>query len=92
VLPPTQTSSSTTGCTSADFSNFTAGHIALIQGGGCNYGIKMLNAKAARASGVVMFNEGNPGRTDVINGGLVDANNNPFVPDISVALTSFDIG
>jgi Peptidase family M28/PA domain len=91
-LPPTPTSSSTSGCTSADFGNFTAGHIALIQRGGCNYGVKVLNAKAAGATGVVIFNEGNPGRTSVINGSLLDANNNPFVPDIPVAFTSFDIG
>jgi hypothetical protein len=92
VLPPTPTSSSTSGCTSADFSNFTAGHIALIQRGGCNYGVKVLNAKAAGATGVVIFNEGNPGRTSVINGSLLDADNNPFVPDIPVAFTSFDTG
>ena len=92
VIPPTATSSSTSGCTAADFSNFTAGHIALIQRGGCNFGVKVLNAKAAGATGVVIFNEGNPGRTSVINGSLLDANNNPFVPDIPVAFTSFDVG
>jgi hypothetical protein len=92
VLPPTPTSSSTSGCTAADFSNFTAGHIALVQRGGCNYGVKVLNAQAAGATGVVIFNEGNPGRTAVINGSLLDANNNPFVPTIPVAFTSFDIG
>jgi hypothetical protein len=52
----------------------------------------VLNAKAAGATGVVVFNEGNPGRTAVINGGRVDANNSPFIPDIPVAFTSFDIG
>jgi hypothetical protein len=92
VLPPTPTSSSTSGCTAADFSNFTAGHIALIQRGGCNYGVKVLNAKAAGAIGVVIFNEGNPGRQGLIAGSLLDANNNPFIPDIPVAFTSFDIG
>jgi hypothetical protein len=92
VLPPTPTSSSTSGCTAADFTGFTAGHIALIQRGGCNYGVKVLNAKAAGATGVVIFNEGNPGRTSVISGSLLDANNQPFVPDIPVAFTSFDIG
>ena len=68
------------------------GHIALIQRGGCNFGVKVLNAKAAGATGVVIFNEGNPGRTGVLNGSLLDANNNPFVPTIPVAFTSFDIG
>jgi hypothetical protein len=92
VLPPTETSSSTSGCTAADFANFTAGHIALVQRGGCNFGVKVLNAEAAGATGVVIFNEGNPGRTGVISGSLLDANNNPFVPTIPVAFTSFDIG
>jgi len=93
VLPPTPTSSSTSGCTSADFNPSTmTGKIALIQRGGCNYGVKVLNAQAAGAVGVVIFNEGNPGRTAVINGSLLDANNNPFTPTIPVAFTSFDIG
>jgi hypothetical protein len=92
VLPPTPTSSSTSGCTAADFSSFTAGHIALIQRGGCNFGVKVLNAQAAGATGVVIFNEGNPGRTAVLSGSLLDANNHPFVPTIPVAFTSFDIG
>jgi len=93
VLPPTPTSSSTSGCTMADFSGSSyVGKIALIQRGGCNYGVKVLNAKAAGAVGVVIFNEGNPGRTAVINGSLLDANNDPFVPTIPVAFTSFDTG
>src|SRR4051812_41687836 len=33
VIPPTATSSSTSGCTPAAFSGFTAGHVALIQRG-----------------------------------------------------------
>jgi Zn-dependent M28 family amino/carboxypeptidase len=92
VIPPTPTSSSTSGCTPADFSGFVAGRIALIQRGGCNYGVKVLNAQAAGATGVIIFNEGNPGRTSVISGGLQDANNVPFVATIPVAFTSFDIG
>jgi Peptidase family M28/PA domain len=92
VLPPTPTSSSTSGCTAADFSGFTPGHIALIQRGSCNFGVKVLNAQAAGATGVVIFNEGNPGRTAVLSGSLLDANDQPFVPTIPVAFTSFDIG
>jgi Peptidase family M28/PA domain len=92
VLPPTPTSSSTSGCTASDFSGSFAGKIALIQRGGCNFGVKVLNAQAAGAVGVVIFNEGNPGRTGVLNGSLVDANNSPFVPTIPVSFTSFDIG
>jgi hypothetical protein len=92
VIPPTPTTSSTSGCTSADFSGFMAGRIALIQRGGCNYGVKVLNAEAAGASGVIIFNEGNLGRRDVINGSLVDASGNPIIATIPVAFTSFDIG
>src|SRR4051812_43003532 len=93
VMPPTPPSSSTAGCTSADFDPATmTGKIALIQRGGCNFGVKVLNAKAAGATGVIIFNEGNPGRTAVLSGSLLDANNKPFVPDIPVAFTSFDIG
>jgi hypothetical protein len=92
VIPPTPTSSSTSGCTAGDFSGFVSGRIALIQRGGCNFGVKVLNAQAAGASGVVIFNEGNPGRTATLSGSLLDAANNPFVPTIPVAFTSFDIG
>jgi hypothetical protein len=92
VLPPTPTSTSTSGCTSADFAGFVSGRIALIQRGGCNYGVKVQNAQAAGASGVVIFNEGNPGRTDVIAGSLVDAAGNRIVPTIPVAFTSFATG
>jgi hypothetical protein len=92
VIPPTSDPSSASGCASADFSGFTRGNIALIQRGTCNFGEKVLNATAAGASGVVIFNEGNPGRTDVMNGGMVDADGNPFVASIPVAFTSFDIG
>jgi hypothetical protein len=92
VLPPTPTSSSKSGCTAADFSAFTAGRVALVQRGGCNYGVKVQNAQAAGASGVIIFNEGNPGRTGVISGSLVDAAGNPFVPAVPVAFTSFDNG
>ncbi len=92
VLPPTPTSSSTSGCTAADFSGFVAGRIALVQRGGCSFGVKVLNAQAAGATGVIIFNEGNPGRTGVVNGSLVDAAGNPIIPTIPVAFTSFDTG
>jgi Zn-dependent M28 family amino/carboxypeptidase len=92
VLPPTPESSSTSGCTAADFSGFNPGNIALIQRGGCNYGVKVLNAQAAGATGVIIFNEGNPGRTDVPGIGIFDAAGNPFTPTIPVAGVSFDTG
>jgi hypothetical protein len=92
ILPPTPTSSSTSGCTAADFTGFTPGRIALIQRGGCNFGVKVLNAQAAGATGVIIFNEGNPGRTGLTIGSLLDANNNGFIPTIAVAFTTFAVG
>jgi hypothetical protein len=92
VIPPTPSSSSTSGCTASDFNGFVAGRVALIQRGGCNFGVKVLNAQAAGASGVVVFNEGNPGRTDVTSGSLIDADGNRIVPTIPVAFTSFATG
>jgi Peptidase family M28/PA domain len=92
VVPPTPTPSSSSGCTMTDFSGFVPGRIALIQRGTCNFGVKVLNAQAAGASGVIIFNEGNPGRTSVLAGSLVDASGNRIIPTIPVAFTSFDIG
>jgi hypothetical protein len=92
VIPPTPTSSSTSGCTAADFSGFVSGRVALIQRGGCNFGVKVLNAVAAGATGVIIFNEGNPGRTGPVNGSLVDANGNPINATVPVAFTPFAVG
>jgi Zn-dependent M28 family amino/carboxypeptidase len=92
VIPPTASPSSTSGCTAGDFAGFVPGRVALIQRGGCNYGVKVQNAQAAGASGVIIFNEGNPGRTGVIAGSLVDAQGNRIVPTIPVAFTSFATG
>jgi hypothetical protein len=95
VLPPTPTPSSASGCDPADFNGFVAGRIALIQRGSCFYGIKVLNAQAAGASGVIIFNEGNPsppGRIDATPGGFFDANGNEFIPTIPVAFASFGVG
>ena len=93
VIPPDPNgSTSTSGCTAGDFTGFAAGNVALIQRGGCNFGVKVQNADAAGATGVVIFNEGNPGRTGVVNGSLVDANGDPITSKIPVAFTSFDIG
>jgi hypothetical protein len=92
ILPPTPTSSSTSGCSASDFSGFVTGRIALIQRGGCNFGVKVLNAEAAGASGVVIFNEGNPGRTGLQGLSLIDAAGNPIIPTIPVASTTFAVG
>lgn len=70
-LPPAATAnSSTSGCEAEDFAGFTPGNIAIIQRGSCSFLLKAQNAEAAGASGVVIFNEGQEGRTDAINGTL----------------------
>jgi hypothetical protein len=95
VDPPTATPSSASGCSPADFAGFVPGNIALIQRGTCFFGVKVLNAKAAGATGVIIFNEGNPsppGRIGPLNGSFSDANGNSFTPDIPVAFTPWAVG
>ncbi len=70
VPPPTAANSTTSGCEAADFEGFTRGNIALVQRGTCPFGQKVTNAQAAGASAVVVFNEGQEGRTDVVQGTL----------------------
>jgi hypothetical protein len=50
------------------------------------------NAQAAGASGVIVFNEGNPGRTALFAGSLQDAAGNPIIPTIPVGFVPFDTG
>ncbi|MBB3730167.1 M28 family metallopeptidase [Nonomuraea dietziae] len=65
MIPPGPApNSSTSGCEAADFAGFTPGNFALIQRGTCGFSVKVANAKAAGASGVVLFNEGQEGRTE----------------------------
>ena len=55
-----------------DFAGFPAGNIALIQRGGCSFALKAVNAQAAGASAVVIFNQGNtPDREGLIVGNAV---------------------
>ena len=62
---------STSGCEAEDFADFPAGDIALLQRGACAFADKVLNAQAAGATGVVLFNQGNgEGRTDIFLGTL----------------------
>ncbi|MFI6505596.1 M28 family peptidase [Nonomuraea typhae] len=81
VLPPTPAPSSTSGCEPADFAGFTRGNVALMQRGTCNFAIKAKNAQDAGASAVIVFNEGQPGRTDV--------DLNPTLSDPSITIPSF---
>jgi Zn-dependent M28 family amino/carboxypeptidase len=92
VIPPTPTPSSASGCSASDFNGFVPGRIALIQRGTCTFGAKVQNAQAAGASGVIVFNEGNPGRTGLLVATLADAAGHPIIPTIPVAFTSFAVG
>jgi Zn-dependent M28 family amino/carboxypeptidase len=47
---------STSGCEAADFTGFTAGHVALVRRGTCPFGTKVVNAQDAGASAVIIMN------------------------------------
>ncbi|WP_336921719.1 M28 family metallopeptidase [Aquipuribacter sp. SD81] len=88
LTPPRANSS---GCEASDFAGFPVGSIALVQRGSCSFAIKALNAEAAGAAGVIIFNQGD---TDA-----VDRNNaiNPTlggddIVDIPVVGTTFAAG
>lgn len=49
---------STSGCEAADFPAETRGNIALVQRGTCAFVDKAVNAQAAGAAGVIIFNDG----------------------------------
>ncbi|MFS8099576.1 M28 family peptidase [Lentzea alba] len=67
IVPPAPVpNTSTSGCDAADFAGFVAGRIAMLQRGTCGFTVKALNAQAAGASAVILFNEGQPGRTGLV--------------------------
>ncbi|GAA3112991.1 aminopeptidase PaaP [Planomonospora alba] len=73
IIPtPAEPNTSTAGCEASDFAGFVPGRIALIQRGTCPFVDKATNAKAAGASGVIFFNEGQPGRTDPLEFDIVE--------------------
>ena len=86
LLPPPGQPGSTSGCEATDFATFVAGNVALIQRGTCTFEIKARNAQDAGASAVIVFNEGQQGRTDLVAGTL----HNPV--DIPVIGTTFALG
>lgn len=70
-IPPGPTpSSSSSGCTPEDFPPNVAGAVVLIQRGTCDFYVKAANAEAAGAAAVIIFNEGQEGRTDLLVGTL----------------------
>jgi Zn-dependent M28 family amino/carboxypeptidase len=90
VIPPNPTPSSTSGCELNDFvdvNSVTEPQVALIQRGGCLFRPKALNAQAAGYDAAIIFNEGQPGRTELIGGGL-----GGLGVDIPVLMTTFAVG
>ncbi len=89
IIDPTgqPANTSTSGCEASDFAGFTAGNIAIIQRGSCTFALKAQNAEAAGAVGVVIFNEGQEGRTDAFLGTLGGPG-----ATVPVVGSSFDVG
>jgi Zn-dependent M28 family amino/carboxypeptidase len=88
LLPPPAEPGSSSGCEATDFSGLdVTGKVALMQRGTCDFAVKVENAAAAGAAAAVIFNEGQEGRTDVINGTLGTFAKIPAV-DTSFALGS----
>jgi Zn-dependent M28 family amino/carboxypeptidase len=65
--PAGPANSSSSGCEAGDFAGMPAGAVALVQRGTCGFNVKVLNAQAAGAAAVVVMNEGQPGRTGLLN-------------------------
>jgi Zn-dependent M28 family amino/carboxypeptidase len=71
VIPPPAEPGSTSGCEPADFPAAPAGPaVALVQRGTCPFAAKVANAAAAGYEAVIIFNEGQAGRQEVLSGTL----------------------
>jgi Zn-dependent M28 family amino/carboxypeptidase len=72
VPPGAEPSSSNSGCESSDFTpaSATVAQVALIQRGTCTFEVKAANAVAAGYDAVIIFNEGQPGRDELLEGTL----------------------
>jgi Zn-dependent M28 family amino/carboxypeptidase len=88
TLPPPAAPGSTSGCEPADFAGFTKGNVALLQRGTCPFADKARNAQLAGASAVIIFNEGQPDRRDVVSGTLAQDG----TVSIPVLGTNFTVG
>jgi Zn-dependent M28 family amino/carboxypeptidase len=69
-LGATPTAASASGCEASDFRDFERGAVALVRRGTCQFQVKVDNAVAAGAAGVIIMNEGTEGRIDVFSGRL----------------------
>jgi Zn-dependent M28 family amino/carboxypeptidase len=61
---------SASGCEGKDFDGFERGAVALVRRGTCQFQVKVDNAVAAGAVGVIIMNEGTDSRTDAFSGVL----------------------
>ncbi|GAA3564758.1 aminopeptidase PaaP [Microlunatus spumicola] len=69
VLPPTPEPSSASGCAADDFTTApSTPAVALVQRGTCDFAVKVANATAAGYDAVIIFNEGQPGRDELLTG------------------------
>jgi Zn-dependent M28 family amino/carboxypeptidase len=70
--PGPEPSSSSAGCAAGDFptASATAPQVALVQRGTCTFEEKAANAQAAGYDAVIIYNEGQPGRTELLTGTL----------------------
>lgn len=87
INPAGPPNSSSSGCEAADFAGMPAGSVALMQRGTCGFAVKALNAQAAGAGAVVIMNEGQPGRTGLIN--MIGDATGLTIPAV---FTTFDAG
>ena len=89
LIPPPAQQGSTSGCEPEDFvpASETEPQVALIQRGTCEFSAEAANAEAAGYDAVIIFNEGQEGRTDVVTGTMRS-------PDFSIPVvgTSFATG
>jgi Zn-dependent M28 family amino/carboxypeptidase len=69
-IPPSEEPSSQSGCRPEDFPSSVSGKIVLVQRGTCTFFEKANFARRAGAVGVIIFNEGQPGRREVVSGTL----------------------
>jgi Zn-dependent M28 family amino/carboxypeptidase len=90
VPPPPEPNSSNAGCQAEDYAGFTPGNIALVQRGTCTFAEKTVAAAAAGASALIIFNEGQEGRTEVLQGTL--GGPLPAEAAIPVVGTSYAVG
>ncbi len=83
---------STSGCEAADFAglNFSGDNdIALIQRGTCTFAEKAVNAEAAGAEAVIIFNQGNdPTRLELIVGTLVPSPAEITIPVVGASFAN----